>query len=307
MSRIVTERVKDGEVIAAADLNTRFTDYTQTTLNAFNVRDAGVDLPAFSDTDFMVPFVQSDNIGKNDLFATAPVTVTGIGALPSAGYVVNDGAGVPVDTIATFVGGLAVTADDVLRVYWHLNVNPIWNTVASTPPWYEPGTIDTYSLPFSGASPYADIPTSATVWVMYLQWDITSAALVNWVEPDYQNPFTTPVGATGLQGNLLATCAATSTAPCWCTYSNADNRVVLANTAEAFLPNWRVLAGSYYYTPAAGTTTVYGMRLVIKGPMHPYNTGGANYLVHTLNVMNGTNVQLEYTGGTISTIKQRLS
>ena len=305
MSRIITERVKDGEVIAAADLNTRFTDYTQTDLNAFNVRDAAVDLPAFSDTDFLVPFIQADDIGKSDLFTAAPVTVTGIGALPSAGYVVNNGAGVPVDTIATFVGGLTVTAADVLRVYWHLNVNPTWATVGATAPWALAGTIDTYSI-LASSGAHVDVATNSTVWAIYLQWDITSDALVNWTEPDHQNAFTTPAGATGYVGNSLQQCAATSVVPCWITNNNADNRETVAGSQEAYLVNWRAASGAYYYTPP-GSVTVYGLRLVIKGPLHPFNTGGTNYLVHTLNTVSGTNVQLEYTSGTISTIKQRLS
>jgi hypothetical protein len=302
MSRIISAPVKDGEVIAAADLNARFTDYTQTDLNAFNVRDAAVDLAAFSDTDFMVPFIQADNIGKADLFAAAPVTVNGIGALPSAGYVVNDGGGPPVDTIATFAGGLAVTTDDVLRVYWHLNVNPIYTGT----PWTAAGALDTYEIASHGGGPHTKVSTNGAVWVMYLQWDITSAALTNWTEPDYQNPFTTPAGASGYIGNILANCTATSVTPCWLTSHDAEDREMIGSEVVEVV-NWRAMSGAYYYTPAAGTTTIYGMRLVIKGPMHPYNTGGVNYLVHTLAPVSGTNVQLEYTSGTISTIKQRLS
>ena len=299
MSRIITERVKDGEVIAAADLNTRFTDYTQTDLNAFNVRDAAVDLPAFSDTDFMVPFVQSDNIGLVSLFATGPMTVTGIGVLPSAGYVVNDGGGPPVDTIATYVGGLPITADDVLRVYWHLNVNAIY----TGDPWTDfAGTIDDYVMTvFAGTKQRA---TNATCWVAYLQWDITSDALANWTEVDKQSDFTTVAGAH--TGNALAQCMATSVTPCFRTSSGAtDREPVLAESAV--LPNWSAMNGAYYYTPAAGTTTIYGIRVVLKGPMHPWNAGGINYLVHTTGIVSGSNIQLEYTSGTISTIKQRLS
>jgi hypothetical protein len=298
MSRIITERVKDGEVIAAADLNTRFTDYTQTTLNAFNVRDAGVDLPAFSDTDFIVPFVQSDNIGVNDLFAAAPVTVNGIGALPSSGYVVGDGTPGG-DTIATYVGGLAVTADDVLRVYWHLNVNALYTGT----PWLSfAGTIDDYVLTDGGGT--SKVSTNATCWAAYLQWDITSAALLNWTEVDKQSDFTTVAGAR--TGNTLAQCMATSVTPCFRTSEKALDREPAGAELHG-LVNWSGMNGAYYYTPAAGTTTIYGIRIVLKGPMHPWNNGGLNYLVHTTGIVSGANMTLEYTGGTISTIKQRLS
>ncbi len=210
MSRIISAPVKDGEVIAAADLNTRFTDYTQTDLNAFNVRDAAVDLPAFSDTDFIVPFIQADNIGKNDLFTTAPVTVNGIGALPDAGYVVGDGVS---DTIATYVGGLAVTADDVLRVYWHLNVNALYTGT----PWLDfAGTIDDYVLTDGAGT--SKVSTNATCWAAYLQWDITSAALLNWTEVDKQSDFTTV--ACARTGNSLAQFMATSVTPCFRTISS---------------------------------------------------------------------------------------
>jgi len=297
MSRIKQGAVVDGETIGAADLNTRFTDYTQTDLNAFNTRDAAVDLPQITGTDFLVPFLQADDIGKSDLFAAAPITVTGIAALPSSGYVVGDGSA---DTIASFGAGLAITSADVLRVYWHLNVNPIFTGT----PWTAAGGIDYYEFALSGGGTQ-NVATNGTVWGLYLQWDITDATLTNWTEPDYQGDFTTVAGAE--TGSLLADCMATSVTPCWITHQSATTSRELTGSEVAVAVNWRAVSGSYYYTPAAGTTTVYGLRLVIKGPLHPWNNGGANYLVHTLGIMSGTNVQLEYTSGTISTIKQRLS
>jgi hypothetical protein len=45
MSRIVRAAVNDGDTLDAASLNDRFSDYTQTDLNAFNHRDAAHDLP----------------------------------------------------------------------------------------------------------------------------------------------------------------------------------------------------------------------------------------------------------------------
>ena len=300
MSRINRPPVKDGETIEASDLNSRFSDYTQTTLNAFNTRDAGVDLPQMTTSDFLVPFVQADNVGKNNLFANSPVTVNGIGALPSSGYVVGDGVS---DTVANFgVGGLAITTDDVLRVYWHLNVNPIYTGT----PWTTAGSLDFYELPHdTGAGSKAKIATNVTCWAIYLQWDITDATLTNWTEPTNQGAFTT--GIAGETGNPLASCMATAIVPCWITSHDATTGRKMTHNEVAENVNWRATNGTYYYTPGAGTTTIYGLRLIIKGPLHSFNSGGANYLVHSLTPVSGTNIQLEYTSGTIQTIKQRLS
>lgn len=299
MSRINRPPVKDGETIEASDLNSRFSDYTQTTLNAFNTRDAGVDLPQMTASDFLVPFVQSDDIGKSDLFAAAPVTVNGIGALPSSGYVVGDGVA---DTVASFPAGLAITTDDVLRVYWHLNVNPIYTGT----PWTTAGSLDFYEVAHTGGGvSKSTVATNVTCWAIYLQWDITDATLTNWTEPTNQGAFTTVIA--GETGNPLASCMATAIVPCWITSHNATTGRVMIDVEVAEDVNWRATNGAYYYTPGAGTTTIYGLRLIIKGPLHSFNSGGANYLVHSLPPVSGTNIQLEYTSGTISTIKQRLS
>ena len=298
MSRINRPPVKDGETIEASDLNSRFSDYTQTTLNAFNTRDAGVDLPQMTASDFLVPFVQSDDIGKSDLFAASPVTVNGIGALPSSGYVVGDGVA---DTVASFPAGLAITTADVLRVYWHLNVNPIYTGT----PWTTVGSLDFYEVAHdTGAGGKATVSTNVTCWAIYLQWDITDATLTNWTEPTNQGAFTTVIA--GETGNPLASCMATAIVPCWITSHDANGGREMTGPEVAEDVNWRATNGAYYYTPGAGTTTIYGLRLIIKGPLHSFNSGGANYLVHSLTPVSGTNIQLEYTSGTISTIKQRL-
>ena len=300
MSRIKRSPALDGESITAANLNARFQDYNQTTLNEFNARDAAIDLPQFDNTAFLVPFVQRDNIGKEDILHAAPVVVNGTDAasMPSAGHVIGDGAN---PTIASYgAGGLSLTASDVLRIYWHLNVQPVYTGT----PWTTALALDHYDFDHAGGGTQL-VASNATCWVFYLQWDITSNALANWSVVPLQSSFTTPVG--GYTGSKLENCTATVVAPAWITFQSAANRELTGVGESARVVNWRGISGAYYHQPA-GPTTVYGLRIILKGPMHPYSSGNVNYLVHTTTpvAVGGANIQLKYTSGRISTIKQRI-
>ena len=299
MSRVKIDPVKDGQVVDAADLNARFDAFTQTDLNAFNHRNAAYDLPQFSGTPFYGLFGQKDDLGKEDFFHAAPVGNAGIATLPAAGYVIGDGAA---QTIASFPLGLSVTTEDVLRIYWNLSVGPFY----SSKPWVRAGSLANYAVAHTLGGTQL-VSTNASCWVFYLEWDITSAALANWTPVAYQGDFTTVVGATGYVGEALAGTTATTVCPCWITYHVAADRLLVQDEHDRQV-GWRGISGCYYYdTSMAGPVTIYGLRLKLKGPMHPYNDGGVNYLVHDLAAMNAglNNVIMYHTSGRMNTFLHR--
>jgi hypothetical protein len=304
MSRIQRPPVQDGDQIAAADLNNRYADYTQTDVNEFNARDASIDLPQFKQTasrGFMARVAHSVQIGKLDFYHDSPVTLNGQTALPSTPYVIGDGVS---DTVLGPLGiGLCVVDDtNILRVYWHLNVKPIytgtpWTTIGISP-------IGFYAVPHT-SGPDAEVSTNGTCWAFYLQWDVTSAALTNWVEVPYQGDFTTnPTGSH--RGELLENTAATTVVPAWVTRHGAVDREADGSDV-AMLQGWRGISGHYFYDTSMGpSVTVYGLRLVVKGPMHPFNHNNRNYLVQQPGLVSGTNVQLQHTVGRLGLILHKV-
>lgn len=303
MSRIINEPIKDGEVGTAADLNTRFDNFTTTNLNAFNHRDAAYDLPQFDRTSFYALNGQKDALGKTDFFHAAPVVVNGISALPAPGYVVEDGTGTA--TVAAFPAGIPIQANDIFRIYWNLSVHPTF----TGSPWTDAASISHYEFDKSGGATIK-IATNAACWAFYLEWDITDATLTNWTTVPLQGDFTTAVGATGYVGEALPTTMATSLVPCWITHADAQPPRLVHQPEFTTDVGWRGVSGAYYvdFASAGGAVTVYGLRIKIKGPLHSFNDGGNNYLVHDLALLNGgaTTVQLEYTSGTINVLRHRL-
>jgi len=305
VSRINRASIKDGDQITAAGLNVRFGDFSQTDLNKFNHRDAAYDLPQFEHTNqrgFLAPIANQVTIGKLDFYHGAPVSVAGQTATPSTPYVVGEGVS-PTVLGPLGVGELAINAGDVLRVYWHLNVRSQF----IGQPWTNAAGRDYYEFTHSGGSAQK-VATGATCWVMYLQWDITSAALTNWTEVPLQGDFATNfTGA--LYGSPLSQTTATTAIPCWVTSQDSNGGRELTGGEDSEGLGWMGASGCYYYdSSVAGTVaSIYGLRLVIKGPMHPFHVTTTNYLAQTPGILNegGTNVILQHTVGQLGFIKHR--
>ena len=296
MSRITTESVSPGDDLNAASLNTRFTAYTQTDLNQFNHRDAAHDLPQFA-TGFVLSHAQTQTIGLNDWKHSASVTVNGMTSMPAASSPVEHGSGVV--SQMSFGAGLTLATDELLRAYWDLSVfaSPGGN-------WDSATSLGYYTLP-DGSLGTRKTSTWGACWVLYLEWDITSAARAAYVPVAGQSDFSTVIGSK--RGAALADTRATCVVPADLRYADRPTGV----TTTALFPNpsvqssqqWRGISGAWYYTPA-GATTIYGLRVVIKGIMHPHSVGTANYLVHDTGYSNGAS--LSYNGGNLSVLKQRV-
>ena len=114
MSRITQARITDGQTATAADLNTRFTNFSQSAaLNEFNTRDAALDLPQMQ-ADWFARAIYEQTLGEFDLFHANYNTVAGITAVPSSGHVVQNFSAV--NSVLNFgLTGLTVAADESRR------------------------------------------------------------------------------------------------------------------------------------------------------------------------------------------------
>ena len=298
MSRINRARIVDGDNTTAASLNDRFDDFSQAgALDTFNLRDSAVDLPQLAKTKFDAPFVQVDTLGKSDLLHAAPVPVSANGLTPPvAPHVLQDGAANP--TFATYAGGLSVSINEVFRVYWSLSVA----ADLTGSPWQ--GGMQYNTVSGSGGGGNLNVSTSAGCFVAWLQWDVTDGTLTNWTEVPGQSDFEDTVGA--YYGAELADCGATTVIPLWSYWlrnlNNGDSSA--GTTEETNAAGWRAVSRSWHYTGSA--VTIYGLRVVLRGVMHPRraSAGAANALVNDTAVAGG--VSLQYTGGRLVSFVNRL-
>lgn len=294
MSRITDGPIEDGDTLDAASLNTRFSSYTQTDLNAFNHRDAAHDLPQFASTNWLLTHAQEQGIGLNDWKHSSTVTVPGMTVMPAAAHAIEDGAGNP--SQMSFGAGLTVAAGEVLRVYWNLSAK-----ATQSGQWNAAGSLG-YYLFNDGAAGGQPTDTWGAVWVFYLEWDITSAARTNYVPVPGQGDYTSTVG--GYFGERLTNTLASSVMPAGLRYADQPDNGILPDTSKASTQRWRGISGAWYYPKATGSQTIYGLRVVVKGVMHPYKAAGVNYLVHDVIYSNGSS--LEYNGGNLAVLKHRV-
>lgn len=308
MSRIKRARVEDGDNIEAADLNTRFTDYSQPgALNAFNHRDGAFDLPQFerpgaSTYGFLASYQKAQTIGANDWKHSSVVTVTGVSASPppAAPFIVGDAGGTPTP-ISFGALGLTVSAGEVLRVYWDLSVYPHW---IGTRPWTTGASVDFYNFD-KGSGVAQPLGTNAACWAFWLQWDITSNALANFVEVPNQSDFRTDLYGDGsAYGAQLADTMSTSVVPAFIDRA-APNDGEIPNTPIQCPVGWRGVSGAWYYPKTSGSQTIYGLRVVFTGPMSPNHdtSAGTNHLIHS--TAWSSDSRLSYAGGSIDVVKQR--
>jgi hypothetical protein len=303
MSRINRSRIVDGDAISASDLNDRFNDYSQSgALNQYNVRDSAIDLPQVK-TDWYTRNIYETTLGELNLQHTSFNTVNATtGGFPVAGHVVQDFSAVP--SVLNFgLSGLTVSTSEVLRLYYDLSVRPTYNGT----PWTAVGSFSSYTFPDLPKTGTVQVATSADVWVLYPQWDVTSSALTNFVDVPNQGDFNT--NYTGSRhGNALGDCMATTVIPAWVQFAAGalTGGVNAAGLYDSSI-GWRGVSGAWHY--AGSQVTVYGIRWIIKGILHPDQNGNVNYLGFDT-VAGGTGSpapQLLYTSGKAQAIVQRLS
>jgi len=300
MSRITTPPIDDGQEVTATDLNARFTAFSQSNaINAFNTRDAAFDLPQFSATRFMAPLMERTIIGRNDYKHGAFNTDTAVGGNP-APFLVRDAAGT-YTPLSFGPAGWTLNSDVALRVYWDLSVRPGY-AVGSTP-WRAAGG---YSTWFIGGGATPQVATGVTCWAFWLQWDITSNALVNWADVPDQSDFNNAVPNTASKGNQLAQSMSTTAVPAFNETAGAPTNGNIAGRLESRI-GWTGISGDWHHIrPGGSTVIVYGLRVAFTGVLHSYNDGGTNYLIRDDNVNNTGDVTLDHNGGSLEAMLLRI-
>ena len=305
MSRIERGRVEPGETTDATTLNNTYSDYTQgSALNTSNTRDQAFDIAHFADSGGPIKYAGQAHLGNTSLPTEAGAATTTVSSAsssaPATPHIVQTSAG-----SATFLNlssnAWSVTSGDVLRVWWHLNCKPKYDT--STTPWSASGvkgqiTFDNVS---SGQTTTTD---SMHCWVAYLQWEKTSSSLANWQDVPGQDDFLTAIDSQ--VGSKLADTSSTTVIPAWLVVGNklsAGGKIGTTGVSQTL--GYNAAYGMFAYDVVTNAT-IYGLRVVIRGLMHPqHDSSGspyANLLVYDLNT---ANAQLDYNGGRLNALVMR--
>lgn len=294
MSRLTNKPVLDGDPINAASLNTRYADFTTTTLNNFNVRDAAIDLPQLTAQKFVTPNFAQRLIGHQDWTHTAYNTVAGQ-TTGAAAHVIRDAAAVPTDL--ALGAGWTISPGQVLRVYWDLSVKPEWLSALA---WY--GYDVEWTFPDFSSLPVT-ITNGTACWAFWLQWDQTSAALTNWTNVPVQDDFNTVVFS-GRGGNLLANCQSTSVVPAINQVAEIPQHGQFNSPLAPSDIGWTSVDGAWHFIPGS-PITIYGLRLVCTGPLAAYHSA-SNYLLRVQPAL-AADAELYYNGGSIQALHMRLA
>jgi len=296
MSRITRAPVQDGDTVTAANLNNRFGDYSQAgALNAFNTRDAAIDLPHFTPARFMAPEMATGTIGRPDFKHTAFNSDTAVaGAQPP--FLVRDAAGVA--TPLALGTGWTLDADSLLRVYWDLSVRPVYTGAR---PWQ--GTISDWDI---GAGAVVNVATNVTCWAFWLQWDVTSVALANFVNVPGQGDFNSADPSATKLGNPLSTCGATTSVAAFNETASAPNNGDMPGRLEVKV-GWQGISGDWHRqgSPVA-SVVVYGLRVVFTGMLHSWNDASQDWLVRD-DVLNAKGAcSLDHNAGGLNAMLMRV-
>lgn len=303
MSRITRGPVSAGQTVTATDLNGAYNDFNQPgALNADNTRDQAFDLPHFQNV-VIVKNSEVDILGNSGMLHTAPITVCPSStAWPPTIQPVQDSVGN--QTVLSFApNGWSFAPGDCLRVWWNLSVYPQFTGEPGT----TVGALGRYTVPDTAAGTVI-LSDGFHCWLAYLEWDITSNALANFVPVPGQVAPTQNVGGTGQDGLAVQSMNASTTISPWANYSfiaAVEGEMPPGNNGSVEEHGWFAAYGMYV-TPFIAPITVFGIRVVLTGIMHPYNDNTDNYLVYDY-VVGGADQKLEYKGGRISAVQMRVS
>lgn len=297
MSRIERPRVEAPETTDAATLNNTYDDYSQSgALNSDNTRDAAFDLVHFSNSPVMLNYKVSQ-LGNTGMLHSAPtssLTATTSLSTPVHHVVQNSSGTETYMDLSADPWSLAV--GDVVRVFWDLSVYP---TVTGTP-WNGASALGRYSVE-QNPSGNITISDGLHCWAAFLEWDLVGDG--SWTPVPGQGAFTDSID-TGVKGEKLANTTATTLISAWTVFDLADTFYgKVSSTGSYQEQGWFGTHGMYAYK-ATSANTVYGMRLVLTGLLHPAHQSVSPYsnlLMYDINV-DGT---LTYKGGRLSAIHMR--
>lgn len=306
MSRINRPPVLPGDPASAAQLNAAYSDFSQLgAVDQLNTRDSAFDLAHFQApaTGNGPVVIRSDsaNVGTGDIYHSAsPVAPASIAAPPTKTVVSG--------VLSYGANGQVLADGQVLRVYFNLAVRPKYTNT----PWDSVGALGKYDVPVrptTGPPPNIFISDNAHFWLVQLEWDITSSALINWVPVDGAGNFNGVVVA-GRSGQSLQTMRGCACVPAWNLTHNRWRDGTIVSPTPGILDRrigWTSASSGYVLLKNPLTArTIYGLRLVIHGIYHPYRDANTNYAVLDVNLVAGGNsAELEYDQGNITAIFMR--
>ena len=275
MSRITRGRVEPGDELLSADLNNRYSDYSQTDLNANNAASPAFDHEQMPAGSVLIAAVQG-SVGRADIShpasgADVPGSVPITTSAPATPVAVGNSLGQT--TVATAASGWVLASGTLLRVYFNLQCKSELDS--GTPPdphdWPNKMGAFWFDQVVSGTT---NVNIGAHCWLVQLQWNLTSSALLagDFVPVPGQGNFQSTWSTTGKRGEPVTNLAGTAAVPLlWAGSVGWTSGKVQAAAREVRANGWRNLSGSWAY--AGSGQTVYGFRLVVHGVYHPYNNG----------------------------------
>lgn len=273
MSRITRDRIEPGDTLQSSDLNTRYSDYTQTDLNANNVTDAAFGHDQVPTDAVLINMVQGTIGGGN----IAHTSGTGVYNNATSGPATRN---IIVNNVATVPStGWTLSSGTTIRVYFNLQAKS------------ELSGANPHTSSFMGSVLIEDPLTPATIasfnigahcWLVQLQWNITSSALLSadFVDVPGAGDFQS-VWTASKYGEQVDNMAGVAAMPAmwagsvgW--YPGTGGKAQ-ASKRDTRGNGWRNISGAWVYEGTG--QTVYGFRVVVHGVYHPYNDGTDNGLV----------------------------
>lgn len=264
--------LSDEPILDAANLNARFTDFASatTSIDANNLRDGAVDLPQYAAQQIIRSGgAFTETLGPDDWDTVTNLLTTTLTATPNpaptAPVPVTDASAGNASRISFGVTGRTITLVDVLRVSWSLKAQLHFTGA----PYDTAGALGQFDV--SNFAPATITVTDGMHAVpFYLEWDITSNALTNFVAVPGQTTFQTSINipAGGKVGGKIEECSAATFLPAWVARGVGVSGGKATGDA-VYARGWRTVRGSWLYTPPLGVTC-YGIRVVFLPALyHP--------------------------------------
>ena len=299
MSRIERPRVQSTETTDATTLNDTYDDYSQTAaLDENNTRDAALDLQHLTNASIIVNNAQA-LLGNGGMLHTAPTSsLSHTTSLSSpVHHVVQTNTGT--ETFLNLASDpWTLTTGDVLRVFWDLSVYP---TTSGTP-WNNSTAKGRYSLDGTPSGSFV-VTDGFHCWAAFLEGDVVDATLSNFSPVPGQSLFTQTYGSD--KGQALNKTTATTLISAWTVFNLASaNYGKVPSQGNYQEQGWFGTHGMYAHIETSASRTVYGIRLVLTGLLHPAHESSGdfeNLLLYDINV-SGT---LTYKSGRISAVHMR--
>lgn len=299
--------IREGQEITSSGLDAQYDGFATGSqdIGPANVREFAIDLPNIPDAEgeagdgVVFRRAASTTIGTGSIDHSSAVSVASYGgATYPAVHPIEDGAGNPTP-LSFGLTGWSVTSGDILRVYWDISARPRFTANGGD---QSPGVLAPYGVEL-GVWASASTTTAGDglfAWLFYLEWDITSNALSNWVPVPGQTDFEDTI-VPGVYGGPVAETAATSPIAPWIDYDPDMQRGQLDTLSISLPIRWRGVSGTYFYVPVTNQT-VYGIRVVVAGVAHAYTDGTVNYWRWAPSVHDSGATYLQYTCGGLTAI-----